>query len=98
MIDPYVNLDAGIQKTLLAYAIQRLNLGPVERENFTHSYRYCRLTRNLQFLGAFGFLSRIKNKKRFECYIPDALGSLKNTIKELPAQKIPKLTKLVQSL
>ncbi len=98
MIDPYVNLDTGIQKTLLNYAVQQLNLGPEECEHFTCCYQYCRLTRNLQILGAFGFLSRIKNKKIFERYIPDALASLKNTIKELPGKQLPKLNKLVQSL
>jgi hypothetical protein len=78
--------------------VQQLNLGPEECEHFTCCYQYCRLTRNLQILGAFGFLSRIKNKKIFERYIPDALASLKNTIKELPGKQLPKLNKLVQSL
>ncbi len=77
-IDPYVILPDKIQSTLLVYAMSALGIeSPVEKDNFQHSYEYCCLTRNLQILGAFGFLSRVKGKLQIASYIPHALTSLR---------------------
>ncbi|RLC04684.1 MAG: aminoglycoside phosphotransferase [Deltaproteobacteria bacterium] len=98
LIDPYVNLNEQIRKDLLQYTMGKLELNSEKRQNFLDCYQYCCLTRNLQFLGAFSFLSRIKKKKKFEHYIPDAVKSLKKIISNLNTDKIPKLTKLIQTL
>jgi NDP-sugar pyrophosphorylase family protein len=98
LIDPYVNLDDQIQKDLLQYTMEKLKLTPKESRNFLECYHYCCLTRNLQFLGAFSFLSRIKMKPHFQSYIPDAVKSLKKTITRLNNDKLPKLSTLVQTL
>ena len=98
LIDPYVNLNVTIQKDLLHYAMKKLNLNPKESQNFLECYRYCCLTRNLQFLGAFSFLSQIKMKKQFQTYIPYAIKSLKKIITELKTDKLPKLSTFVQTL
>lgn len=98
LIDPYVGLDDQIRNDLLQYTVKKLKLNTIETQNFIKCYQYCCLTRNLQFLGAFSFLSRIKKKKSFEQYIPDAVKSLKKIITDLNTDKIPKLSKLVQSL
>ncbi|MCD4722058.1 MAG: phosphotransferase [Desulfobacula sp.] len=98
LIDPYVILKDQIRNDLLQYTMIKLKLNKIETQNFLESYQYCCLTRNLQILGAFSFLSRIKKKKGFEQYIPDAVKSLKKIIADLNTDKIPKLSKLVQSL
>ncbi len=98
LIDPYMNLNNEIKNSLLQYTAEKLRLSHMETQNFLESYHYCCLTRNLQILGAFSFLSQIKKKKYFEFHIPDAVNSLKNIIKGLDIDKLPKLFNLVQTL
>jgi aminoglycoside/choline kinase family phosphotransferase/dTDP-glucose pyrophosphorylase len=97
LIDPYVNLPKGIQEELVSYTLSRLEIvSTIEQNKFKRCYQYCCLTRNLQFLGAFAFLSRVKGKKRFESYIPRAVNSLKSNIQQLAS--LPTLKKLVNTL
>ncbi|SDU61055.1 sugar phosphate nucleotidyltransferase [Desulfobacula phenolica] len=98
LIDPYVNLTGKIQKDLLQYTTEKLKLSQTERQNFLDCYQYCCLTRNLQFLGAFSFLTQTKKKTGFEQYIPYAVKSLKKIISGLNTDKIPKLSKLVKAI
>jgi NDP-sugar pyrophosphorylase family protein len=98
LIDPYVNLNDKIKNDLLQYTMGKLELKPNEYKNFSECYQYCSLTRNLQFLGAFAFLSKVKNKTVFEQYIPDAVKSLKKIIAGLNQDKIHRLSKLVQTI
>jgi aminoglycoside/choline kinase family phosphotransferase len=96
LIDPYVNLSKGIQEELVSYTLSRLKIeSTAQQDKFKKCYHYCCVTRNLQFLGAFAFLSRIKGKKRFESYIPQAVRSLKSNIQRLA---VPTLKKLVNTL
>lgn len=98
LIDPYIQLSLEIRDELLAYAMEKLNLNPVSCRHFSDCFGYCCLTRNLQMLGAFGFLSQVKGKKKFEGYIPSAVRTLKHTMAGMDAGKFSKLTALVQSL
>ena len=50
------------------------------RDDFLQSYVYCAVTRNLQILGAFAFLSQVKGKPHFERYIPRAVRTLKERL------------------
>ncbi len=97
LIDPYVKLPDTIQKELLVYTMSRLEIdSKTKKREFEECYKFCCLTRNLQFLGAFAFLSRVKGKKNFESYIPDAVGSLKSIIQSMAS--LPSLRKLVKRL
>ncbi len=98
LIDPYVCLEKNIQNLLLDYTIQKLRLDSIEKDNFIECFKYCCVTRNLQILGAFSFLSQKKNKKEFEQYIPDAVKSLKINIKNLNNPDLNKLSELVNRL
>ena len=98
LIDPYVCLGQPIKENLLHYTMKKLKLNPGECHDFLQSYQYCCLTRNLQFLGAFSFLSQKKKKPAFEHYIPDAVSSLKNIITGLDTDSLPKLSRLIQTL
>ncbi len=81
LIDPYVTLPRQVQKDLVSYAMDRLGLGSkTERHRFTQCFLFCCLTRNLQMLGAFAHLSRVKKKNEFEAYIPAAVATLKQLI------------------
>ena len=95
LIDPYVDLDPDIQNGLLAFCIQELShkvsLDPV---SFTRAYRYCRITRNLQILGAFGYLTRVKGKPGFAAYIPAALRTLNRSLAQLQPSESPNLTRI----
>ena len=99
LIDPYVNLPQDSQTQLLAYAAkklqERMKLDP---DNFTRCYRFCRLTRNLQILGAFGHLTRVKGKMHFEKYIPAAVRTLEHNLKNHEDDKLPLLGALADAV
>ena len=99
LIDPYVNLKDQIRDELLQYVMKKLQISLDERENFLQCYHYCSLTRNMQILGAFSFLSQTKKRKKFEQYIPDSIKCLKKLVTYLNMDnKIPKLSKLIRSI
>ncbi len=86
--DPYVDLDRDVRESLLAYAAEamenRIGREMIDRSRFVRGYRYCCISRLLQALGAYGFLSRIKKKPWFETYIPTALAGLLFELEALP--------------
>lgn len=99
LIDPYVNLSRPVQDMLLKFGVETLS--PVIRidpDKFLSCYRYCAITRNLQILGAFGFLSRIKKKTYFEKYIPNAIKSLNDNLSYFGNTEFPNLTSLVTEI
>jgi aminoglycoside/choline kinase family phosphotransferase len=99
LIDPYVTLPESVQTALLAYAMDRLNLtGADTRQRFVQSYDYCTLTRNLQILGAFAYLSRVKGKQKFETHIPAAVASLKRWGQTRAPDRLRRLKKLIMRL
>lgn len=99
LIDPYVNLSPAWQEELLAYYLDRLaaRLPGVDREAFTGPYRHLALCRNLQILGAFGYLTKVKEKPQFARYIPAALAGLRQRL-AAAAGEFPLLERLVNSL
>ncbi len=98
LIDPYVHLDNDLQDDLFRFACKAVsNCIAVDPRRFEKGYRYCQLTRNLQMLGAFGFLSRVKGKKQFEGYIPTAVHSLHGNL-SIQKDLFPKLAVLVDEL
>jgi aminoglycoside/choline kinase family phosphotransferase len=96
LIDPYVNLPDDIQARLTRYCFKRLSaIIPIDEERFLRGYEYCRISRNLQMLGAFGFLSRVKGKIFFEQFIPIALSGLKKRLSLFDDRIFPKLRKII---
>ncbi len=99
LIDPYVELPQGVRETLLAYYLKRLSgFVSVDPDNFLRAYAYCAINRNLQVLGAFSFLSRVKGKSDFETYIPPAVSSLKASLDNIERDVCPKLSNIVERL
>jgi len=82
--DPYVDLSESVKTDLMLYCLNKLQTWmKIDESTFVLGYRYCTITRLLQALGAYGFLSRVKQKAYFETYIPVALNNLKNQL-EMP--------------
>ncbi|MBW1911997.1 MAG: phosphotransferase [Deltaproteobacteria bacterium] len=61
-------------------------------------YPYLAIQRNLQILGAFSHLTKVKGKPYFEPYISPALRSLHHLLDELADPKLSTLTDLVNAL
>jgi aminoglycoside/choline kinase family phosphotransferase/dTDP-glucose pyrophosphorylase len=77
LIDPYVALPFHMQEDLARYGIERVGaLSGADAARLSEGYRHCAVTRNLQILGAFGYLSRVRGKTQFEAYVPRAVESL----------------------
>ena len=99
LIDPYVELPLHLQNRLIDYCIKKLSaiisLDPVK---FRTCYRYCALTRNLQILGAYAYLSKVAGKKQFEQYIPAAVRTLRSNLKADDRNEFPRLTEVVEDV
>ncbi len=99
LIDPYVELPRPLQLRLLNYYVNRLSdFIAVDAREFLDAYVYSAINRNLQILGAFAFLSRVRGKKDFETYIPTALSALKGRLRTIEQSECPKLSKIVESI
>ncbi|MBI4642920.1 MAG: phosphotransferase [Deltaproteobacteria bacterium] len=98
LIDPYVGLSPEWQEEFLDYYLQELQKRvAVEEGAFRRQYRYLALSRNLQILGAFGFLTKVKKKTYFARYIPAAVKELQRRLEER-AGEFPRLEEVVLSL
>lgn len=99
LLDPYVELPESVQAMLFEACLQNLGrFEAVDRAAFRSCYRYCRLTRNLQILGAFAFLSRVKGKRGFEAYIPAAVRSLQRQLRGDGGAQFPQLAKIAAAV
>jgi aminoglycoside/choline kinase family phosphotransferase/dTDP-glucose pyrophosphorylase len=99
LIDPYVELPRSVQIELLNYCEKNLSsIISLDSQNFLTCYKYCAITRNLQILGAFGFLSRVRGKTYFEKYIPKAIKSLKYNLTALEKTEFPGIKSIVEKI
>jgi len=77
LIDPYVKLPSRLQERLAGlYWSAAGRFLDCSRGEFLRTYSAVRLCRNLQILGAFGFLGLVKGKRQFLQYIPWAWEQL----------------------
>jgi aminoglycoside/choline kinase family phosphotransferase/GTP:adenosylcobinamide-phosphate guanylyltransferase len=99
LIDPYVELPDPIQTQLIGYSLEILSsVCEFNPENFLSCYHYCKLTRNLQILGAYAYLSKVKGKPYFENYIPAAVRSLRSNLDADGQNEFPTLSAIVQKV
>lgn len=99
MIDPYVGIEQGLQTELLDYYDERLAaMAPQWSGKWRDGYFCCRLTRNLQILGAFAYLSGVKGKTFFSRFIPGALDALRKSLQAAPVADLTRLTELVNKI
>lgn len=99
LIDPYVNLDTDTIDRLVAYSAAKYQgLAGGDPQQFIEGYRLCAVTRNLQMLGAFSFLSSVRKKPHFQQYIPIAVARLKKNVMFLDPSRTSRLQSLVNVL
>ena len=99
VIDPYVDLSDDLQDRIVDDCCQALHTRTgADPEQFRRCFAYCRITRNLQILGAFSHLSRVKNKPWFERYIPAAVRQLKKGTGHADTSRVPQLIQLTQNI
>ncbi len=99
LIDPYVGLTCEERDYILGCYLQLLKSGqPAEATTFEWTYPYLAIQRNLQILGAFSFLSKVRGKTYFEEYIPAALQSLLQLLQGLGDRKLSEFQGLIESL
>jgi aminoglycoside/choline kinase family phosphotransferase len=85
LLDPYMNLPFPTQEILLTAYLRLLQEHlPLDPVVWRQRYNYVALCRNLQILGAYGFLSRQKGKTFFQQFIPAAWRSLQQRLEWLP--------------
>ncbi len=98
LIDPYVGLSPARQKELLDYYLDLITAQVhIDPAAFREQYDYLALSRNLQILGAFGFLTKVKHKDYFARYIPGALAGLRERLKAR-AGEFPRIEGIVANL
>lgn len=99
LIDPYVKLSMSMKDKLITIYLQELSKKiSIDTSSFFEHYRIIGFQRNLQILGAFGFLSRVRGKTYFETYIPAAVENLKNWVKNDYFQPYRRLRKTIKEL
>jgi aminoglycoside/choline kinase family phosphotransferase len=83
LIDPYTALPSSLQEELLqVYLDAVMALHPVDTRQFRRQYTFLALQRNLQIIGAFSFLSRVRGKVFFTRFIAPALTSLAERLRD----------------
>jgi aminoglycoside/choline kinase family phosphotransferase len=99
LIDPYVRVPEALQDRLVSmyWSCAGKHQG-VSKGDFIRKFEAVRLARNLQILGAFGFLGMIKGKRQFLDYIPFALEQLARHLSKIGRMKFPRLEKLVSAI
>ncbi|HYA41908.1 MAG TPA: phosphotransferase [Syntrophobacteraceae bacterium] len=99
LIDPYVRLPMRLQDKLVSvyWSSAGWRQG-VSKGDFIRKFSAVRLARDLQVLGAFGFLGIAKGKRRFLDYIPFAVDQLALHLLRTGQGQYPHLAKLVSDI
>jgi len=83
LFDPYVSLSTGEREEVLAHYMDAR--GDIAGGEFFRAVlRLCAMQRLMQALGAYGFLALAKGNRHFLAYVPPALASLRQIVKEIP--------------
>lgn len=83
LIDPYADLSPSLQEELLGEYVRLVDaLRPGAGAEVAASYPYLALQRNLQILGAFAYLWKVRGKPFFSDYLRPALLSLEQRLLE----------------
>ncbi|MDO8945874.1 MAG: phosphotransferase [Desulfocapsaceae bacterium] len=96
LIDPYTALPASLQEELLGvYLDAVMALHPVDARLFRQEYCFLALQRNLQIIGAFSFLSRVRGKAFFASFIVPSLVSLAERLRDQELRDLRVLPRMV---
>ncbi len=99
LIDPYVRVPDELQDRLVSiYWSSAGKSQSVSRGDFIRKFAAVKLARNLQVLGAFGFLGVTKGKRQFLNYVPFAFEQLARHLPKNRWMRFPRLEKLVSDI
>ena len=99
LIDPYTALPWDIQDRLATQTAQIVSQRTgIAEQMFLKGYNVCAVSRNLQILGAFAFLSQVKGKHQFETHIPTAVKSLHFRLTNQMINLLPDLQAVVTAI
>jgi aminoglycoside/choline kinase family phosphotransferase len=94
-LDPYVGLGVRLRDRILGMYLARLEAsGAMTADRFLADYPLIALHRNLQILGAFGFLG--KRKPFFLQWIPRAVENLRRLANDHPEWKCSRLRERIE--
>jgi aminoglycoside/choline kinase family phosphotransferase len=97
--DPYAALPEQVKIGLFEYYRENLvEARPDLAPGFAEGYQWLALQRNLQILGAFAFLSRMKGKTFFQAFLRPAAENLVRLLMLPGARRFPVLRGLVLEL
>ncbi len=97
LIDPYLSLPRATRDRLYRFYLGLLrDHDPSSTALFEETFPYLALQRNLQILGAFAFLSRVRAKPFFESFVPPAAGSLLDRLETLEDPQLRPLHQVVE--
>lgn len=92
--DPYVSIPAEVEQALLQSYHDEAHPGPrVSYDEFRETYAVVSLQRLMQALGAYGFLTLVKNKPWFRTWMSPALALLRRAVGEIDG--LPRLRAVV---
>ena len=99
LIDPYVGISQDLERKLIGrYWVKAGKDLACSFGAFLDSYSVLRLCRNLQMLGAFGFLGVVRGKRQFLRYIPQAWRQLHFWVNHFAGGRYPALRRLVNRI
>lgn len=97
LIDPYLGLSKAARDRLYRFYLGLLrDHDPSSTGRFEETFPYLALQRNLQILGAFAFLSRVRGKPFFQAFVPPAAGSLLDRLETLGDPQLRPLHQVVE--
>ena len=95
LLDPYAGLPLPVQDHLTAVYLEALQQEiPYNPDQFRREYVFLALQRNLQILGAFAFLSQVRQKPFFAQFLRPALVSLSGLLAKSEAAEYAGLRNL----
>ena len=98
LLDPYVQLSESFQGELLASHSKNLSESTgMSIDEFMDKFSHVALCRNLQVLGAFAFLTKIKGRSHFAQYIMPAWMGLRRLLRVPPCSDYQILAELVKN-
>lgn len=99
LIDPYTGLSTQ-QKNAIFQSYMLLIREHNTRwiESFNRYFPYLAIQRNLQILGAFSYLTKVRKKPYFEAYIPAAIKTLQELLIQVTDAELSPLRHIMEEL
>ncbi len=100
LIDPYAQIDRSFWIDLIKIYLDELSFLNIKKDFdiLWNEFLILSLLRNMQVLGAFSFLSKIKNKAFFSVYIIPALDNLRYLLSLYNKKELKNLSKTLDDI